>query len=61
MYYENTYEDYIQDAIEIVSGWDISEESFTLAVRDQAMLMTSLDFHYFDMDTADTQSNFHRQ
>ena len=33
------YECYIQDAIDMVSAWEIPEEDFARAVNDQARLM----------------------
>ena len=33
-------ENYIQDAVEMVSAWDIPEEHFAQAVNDQAKLMS---------------------
>ena len=33
------YEDYLQDAIELVNAWEIPEEDFAQAVNDQAHLM----------------------
>lgn len=32
-------QDYILDALEIVSSWDVPDEDFTQAVNDQARLM----------------------
>ncbi|WP_165954397.1 hypothetical protein [Seongchinamella unica] len=34
-----TYEDYLPDALEIVSAWEIPEEEFAQVVNDQARLM----------------------
>ena len=34
-----TYEDYIPDALEIVSAWEVPEEDFAQIVNDQARLM----------------------
>ena len=34
-----TYEDYIADALEMVSAWDLPESEFSDAVNDQARLM----------------------
>ena len=33
------YQEYILDALEIVSAWDVPDEDFADAVNDQAMLM----------------------
>ena len=33
------YEDYITDALDMVSAWEVPEESFTEAVMAQARLM----------------------
>ncbi len=35
-------EDYIPEAIEMVSTWDIPDEDFTDAVNDQARLMAGI-------------------
>ena len=35
-------EDYIPDALEMVSAWDIPDEDFTDAVNDQARLMAGV-------------------
>ena len=35
-------EDYIPEAIEMVSGWDIPEENFAQTVNDQARLMAGV-------------------
>jgi len=37
-----TYEDYIQDALEMVSAWEIAEEDLADVVNDQARLMAGL-------------------
>ena len=34
---------YLMDAYELVSGWDLPEEDFALAVKQQALLMAGLD------------------
>ena len=34
--------DYIIDALEIVSAWDVPDEDFALAVNDQAKLMACM-------------------
>jgi hypothetical protein len=41
------YIDYLQDAFDQVSAWEIPEEQFFDTVRDQAMLMAGLpvDWH----------------
>ena len=36
------YEDYLQDALDIVSAWEVPEEQFFDTVRDQAMLMAGI-------------------
>ena len=36
------YEDYINDALEIVSAWDVPDENFAEAVNDQARLMAGI-------------------
>ena len=36
------YEDYLQDAIDLVSAWEVPEELFSATVRDQAMLMAGM-------------------
>ena len=38
----NTYEDYITDAVEIVSAWEVPEEEFARAVNDQARLLAGM-------------------
>jgi hypothetical protein len=38
----NTYEDYIQDALEMVSAWEVPEEEFSEAVMGQARIMAGL-------------------
>ena len=35
----NTYEDYILDALDIVSGWDLPDEDLADAVNAQSRLM----------------------
>jgi hypothetical protein len=35
-------ENYILDAVEIVSAWDLSDEGFAQAVNDQARLMAGV-------------------
>ena len=37
-----TYEDYIPDALEIVSAWEVLEEDFANAVNEQARIMAGL-------------------
>lgn len=39
----NTYEDYIPDALEMVSAWEVPEEDFAQAVNQQAMMMAGQD------------------
>jgi hypothetical protein len=36
------FEDYLQDAIDLVDAWEIPEEDFPQAVNDQARLMCGL-------------------
>jgi hypothetical protein len=36
------FEDYLQDAIDLVDAWEISEKGFPQAVNDQARLMCGL-------------------
>jgi hypothetical protein len=36
------YESYINDAMDIVSAWEIPEEDFAQAVNDQALLMAGM-------------------
>ena len=36
-------QDYILDALEIVSAWDVPDEDFADAVNDQARLMAGVD------------------
>ena len=36
------YQDQILDALEIVSAWDVPDESFTQVVIDQAKLMSGM-------------------
>ncbi|MHC4799672.1 MAG: hypothetical protein ACYTF1_23810 [Planctomycetota bacterium] len=36
-------QDYILDAVEIVSAWDLPEEELADAINDQARLMAGLD------------------
>jgi hypothetical protein len=36
------YQDYLQDAIDLVDAWEIPEEDFPQAVNDQARLMCGL-------------------
>jgi hypothetical protein len=36
------YEDYLQDAIELVDAWEIPEEDFAQAVVSQARLMCGM-------------------
>ena len=38
----NTYEDYITDALELVSAWEISPEEFSDMVNEQARIMAGL-------------------
>ena len=43
-------ENYIIDALEIVSSWDLPEEDFAEAVNDQARLMAGDDHDEFLID-----------
>ena len=43
------YEDYIQDAIEMVSCWDLPEDQFCQAIQHKAELMIGLQLD--DRDT----------
>jgi hypothetical protein len=36
------YEDYIQDAINLVDAWEISEDDWATAVNNQARIMAGL-------------------
>ena len=36
------FDDYIRDALEMVSAWDVPEEYFAKAVNDQARLMAGI-------------------
>ena len=37
------YEDYIPDALLLVSAWEVPEEDFAQVVNDQARLMAGMD------------------
>lgn len=37
-----SYEDYIQDALDMVSAWELAEEDLAGAVNEQARLMAGL-------------------
>jgi len=37
-----TYQDFLQDAIDLVDAWDLPEEEFAHAVNQQARLMAGL-------------------
>ena len=37
------FEDYLQDATDLVDAWEISDEGFPQAVNDQARLMAGMD------------------
>ena len=41
------YENYLPDAIELVSAWDIPDEDFAQAVNEQARLMAGVDHDDF--------------
>jgi hypothetical protein len=36
------YEDYIADALDMISTWEVPEEDFAQAVNDQARLMCGM-------------------
>jgi hypothetical protein len=38
----NDYEQYISDAISMVSAWELTETEFALAVNDQAKLLAGV-------------------
>ena len=38
-----THEDYIPDAIQMVSAWEVPEEDYARVVNDQARLMAGMD------------------
>ena len=38
----NTYEDYITDALELVSAWEVGPEEFSQVVNEQARIMAGL-------------------
>ena len=48
-----TQENYILDALEIVSSWDLPEEDFADAVNDQARLMAGVNPDEFRETHAD--------
>jgi hypothetical protein len=37
------FEDFLQDATDLVDAWEISDEDFPQAVNDQARLMAGMD------------------
>ena len=39
------HEDYINEALAIVSAWDVPDEDFAQAVNDQARLMAGIEFN----------------
>ena len=39
----NTYEDYIPDALDMVSAWEVPEADFAEVVNQQAILMAGYD------------------
>ena len=41
------YEDYIADALDMVSAWDLPESEFTDAVNAQAQLMAGMQLEVF--------------
>ncbi|EED30561.1 hypothetical protein NOR53_628 [gamma proteobacterium NOR5-3] len=52
-----TYEDYIAEALEIVSAWEVPPEAFARAVNDQAKIMAGTDldpWHDLPQDYLDT-------
>ena len=44
------YQQYIADALEIVSAWEIPEENFAQAVNDQAKIMAMTDIELSGLD-----------
>ncbi|KHF25249.1 hypothetical protein [Solemya velum gill symbiont] len=38
------YQDYLSDALELLSAWNLPDDEFTDAVNDQAKLMAGYDF-----------------
>jgi hypothetical protein len=41
------YQDYLEEAIDLVSAWEVPEEQFFDAVREQAKLMAGLPVDWF--------------
>ena len=54
----NDYENYITDALEMVTAWEVPEEDFARVVNEQARLMAGLhlepsqDYHQYDLPFA---------
>jgi hypothetical protein len=44
------YEEYIQDALDMVSAWEIPEEYFAQTVNDQAKIMAMTDIELSGLD-----------
>lgn len=44
------YQQYIPDALEMVSAWEIPEEDFAQAVNDQAKIMAMTQFELSEFD-----------
>ena len=45
------FEDFIPDALSMVSAWEVPEEDFAQAVNDQARLMAGLDLECKESST----------
>jgi hypothetical protein len=56
VYNELTYQDYILDALEMISAWEIPEHQLAEAVNAQARLMAGL--HYEDVAQRDSFSYY---
>ena len=52
-------EDYILDALEMVSAWDIPDEDFAQAVNDQAKLMACMNPDEINSDVLLTDTSIH--
>jgi len=50
------FEDYLNDAIELVGAWNLPDDDFALAVNDLARLMTGL--HSSDCGFSDSLSPY---
>jgi hypothetical protein len=51
-----TYENYLLEAIETVSAWDLDDDQFTEAVNAQARLMAGLDFQEITFEQKDSSA-----